>query len=381
MILSSLQLKNFRSHKETSTIFSDKLNYIVGGNGQGKTSILEAIYFLCTTKSHNSSDTQVVQFGENEFELNGCFKDKTENKIRIYYSLSENKKYYFENSKIINRTADIIGKYPVVILTPADHAITQGSPRDRRKFVDSVISQASETYLKILLDYNKTLRQRSSLLNQLKESRFSKYSGSTDLNDELEAWTTKLIETGSELIKHRKKFVEDFNSFISDSYKIIMEQDEVPKIIYSSLDGDLNGNIEEKFKELIGEKKEEELRRASNLIGPHRDDFIFEINGINLKAYGSQGQHKTFQVVLRFAEFFYLKEITGKAPVFLLDDVFGELDTHRSMKISDYLKSVGQAFITLTDFTNISFLKRSPDDLVLNIKNGEVKIVEEFAHA
>src|SRR5690606_15441945 len=259
--------------------------------------ILEAIYFLCTTKSHNSSDTQVVQFGENEFELNGCFKDKTENKIRIYYSLSENKKYYFENSKIINRTADIIGKYPVVILTPADHAITQGSPRDRRKFVDSVISQASETYLKILLDYNKTLRQRSSLLNQLKESRFSKYSGSTDLNDELEAWTTKLIETGSELIKHRKKFVEDFNSFISDSYKIIMEQDEVPKIIYSSLDGDLNGNIEEKFKELIGEKKEEELRRASNLIGPHRDDFIFEINGINLKAYGSQGQHKTFQVV------------------------------------------------------------------------------------
>ena len=160
MILSSIHLKNFRSHSDTSINFSDKLNYIVGGNGQGKTSVLESIYYLCTTKSHNSSDSEVVRFNEQEFEINGVFKDLTGSSVRVFYSLQENKKYYFLNSKQVLRSADVIGKYPVVMLTPSDHAITQGAPSDRRRFVDSVISQASETYLKILLDYNKTLPSR-----------------------------------------------------------------------------------------------------------------------------------------------------------------------------------------------------------------------------
>jgi DNA replication and repair protein RecF len=108
------------------------------------------------------------------------------------------------------------------------------------------------------------------------------------------------------------------------------------------------------------------------LVGPHRDDFIFDINGINLKTFGSQGQHKTFQVALRFAEFFYLKEKTSKAPIFLLDDVFGELDTARSIRISENLRNVGQTFITLTDFTNMSYLQKDSKDRVFNLRNGEV---------
>ena len=191
MILSSIHLKNFRSHKNTNLIFSEKLNYIVGGNGQGKTSILESIYFLCTTKGYNSkSDNEVTRFNEKEFEIKGSFKDLTENDIRIYFSLEENKKYYFQNSKLVNRLSDVIGKFPVVILTPADHSITQGSPGDRRKFVDSVISQSSETYLKLLLDFNRTLRQRSSLLTRIKEQ----YRKSQAVYNELDAWTTKLLK-------------------------------------------------------------------------------------------------------------------------------------------------------------------------------------------
>ncbi len=365
MILSSIHLKSFRIHKDTLLNFSDELNYIVGGNGQGKTSILESIYFLCTTKSYNTkSDKEVARFNESEFEITGSFKDLTEDKVRLFYSSIENKKFYFRNNKQISRSSEIIGKYPVVILTPSDHAITQGSPGERRKFVDSVISQSSETYLQILLDFNRTLRQRSSLLTQLKESRRN------GIVSELDAWTSKLIETGTEIIKHRIKFVEEFKTYVTESYNQIMDNDEIPGIKYNFLDDSEEGKIKEKFGILLKERKEEEFRRATNLVGPHRDDFVFEINGLNLRTYGSQGQNKTFQVALRFAEFFYLKEITGRTPIFLLDDVFGELDANRSTKISGYLRSVGQAFITLTDLADFSFLKREETDKVIKLKQG-----------
>ncbi len=367
MILTSIYLRNFRIHKDTKIKFSENLNYFVGGNGQGKTTILDSIYYLCTTKSHDTkTDSESVRFNEESFELGGVFRGTSENKIRIVYSLKDNKKEYLQDGKKITRSVDIIGRFPVVLLTPADHAITQGYPGERRKFIDSIISQASGTYLKILLDYNKTLRQRSSLLCQMKENRRN------SLSDELNAWTTKLVQSGKEIIEHREKFVNEFNGFIKESYEIIMGKEEVPAMRYFYFDGMSSSNIEGKFFELLDQKKEEELKRAANLVGPHRDDFIFEINKLNLKDFGSQGQHKTFQVALRFAQFFYLKKTTGKTPVFLLDDVFGELDKKRSIKISEYLREVGQAFITLTDFANFSFLKRQENDMLFQINNGTV---------
>jgi DNA replication and repair protein RecF len=364
MILDSIYLRNFRIHKDSSIKFSGHLNYIIGGNGQGKTTILEAIYYLCTTKNYNSSsDSELVNFGEGCFEIKGTFRDLTENNVRVFYSKENNKKNYFRDEKQIFRAAAVIGMFPVVILTPEDHSITQGAPGDRRKFVDSIISQASDTYLNYLLDYNKTLRHRASLINQIKET------GSRSLYGHLEAWTEKLIATGSEIIKMRKRFVEQFNGFVAGSYKVIMDNAEIPAIEYLSL-GEAGGGEAEKFKYLIEKRRDEEIRRGANLVGPHRDDFIFSINNINLKNYGSQGQHKTFQVVLRFAQFFFLKEATGKTPVFLLDDVFGELDKNRAHKISEYLKSVGQAFITMTDFSNLEHLIKNESDKVINIING-----------
>lgn len=366
MILSRLSLRNFRTHKNINLTFSDALNYIVGGNGQGKTSVLEAAYYLCTTKSFYAKDIEAVSFSENDFEINGFFNDITDDKIRAIFSVPENRKYYFQNDKLISRSSQIIGRFPVVILTPADHAITQGSPAERRKLVDSIISQASSTYLNILLDYNKTLKQRSVVLNQLKDN-FTKSTLA-----ELDAWTEKLIENGVELIYHRKNFIDRFNLYVLESYKKIIENIENPSITYSFLDVVDSVEIKNIFKSLIKERKEEEIRRGVNLVGPHRDDFVFKINEINLRTYGSQGQHKTFQTALRFAEFFYLKDTTGKTPIFLLDDVFGELDAYRAGKISEYLKEVGQAFITLTDFADFSFLKKDDKDLIIKLENGNV---------
>lgn len=366
MILSSVQLRNFRLHKDITLNFSKGLNYIVGGNGQGKTSVLESIYYLCTTKSNCSrSDSEVISFNETEFEINGLFKDRTENKIKITYSLEENKKSYFQDNKLIGRAAEIIGRFPVVLLTPEDHSITQGAPSERRKFIDSILSQASETYLKNLLEYNKILRNRSTLLSQYREKR-SRFNA-----NEFDSWTEKLIDTGTEIVESRIRFTVSFNSFIKESYHLIMEEKEIPLLIYVSLNTSLDVSIKRNFEILLAEKREEELRRAVNLVGPHKDDFIMEINGINLKTFGSQGQHKTFQTVLRFAQFFYLKETTGKVPLFLLDDVFGELDSYRAQRISEYLGEVGQAFVTLTDFANFSFLKKKESDFLIRLNRGE----------
>lgn len=365
MVLKQIDLLNFRLHKNTSINFSDSLNYIVGGNGQGKTSILEAIYYLCTTKNLNfASDGDAVSFGSEYFEARGRFSDYTENDARIFYDSLKSRKSYFLNEKLMNSSSEVIGKFPIVALIQSDHTITLGGPADRRKFIDSVISQSSETYLKILLEYNKTLRQRSSLLGQIREG------GSSSLYSQLESWTKSLIINGAELIRHRLKFIGEFKNYISDAYGRIMTEAEIPEIVYGSIPGINEENAQDKLYEETLAQRDGEIRRAANLVGPHRDDYIFLINGNELKRYGSQGQHKTFQIALRFGQFFYMKDKLGKTPIFLMDDVFGELDTYRAGKISEYLSEVGQAFITMTDLTNREGLTVNSDSRVIKIYNG-----------
>jgi len=366
MVLKQIELQNFRLHKSTSLEFSDKLNLIVGGNGQGKTSILEAIYYLSTTKNLNlAADNEAVTFGENFFDIRGNFTDLTNNKARIFFDSSKNKKAVFIDSKQIGKYSEMIGKFPIVSLIQSDHAITMGAPSERRRFIDSVISQANHTYLEILLDYNKTLRQRASLLSQIKETR--NYS----LTEQLDAWTDSLVTLGVEIIKHRINFIEEFKTFLNEAYNNIIGSIEEPLIVYETITRNQDNDIEENFRNEIDNVKEHELRRGTNLVGPHRDDFVFFINGMELKKYSSQGQHKTFQIALRFGQFFYMKERLGRTPVFLMDDVFGELDKYRAGKISEYLAEVGQAFITMTDLPKTESFAASEKNCLVRVENGK----------
>jgi len=366
MVLNKIELRNYRLHSDTKLKFSKHLNYIVGGNGQGKTSLIESIYYLCTSKNlTQSKDLEVVSFNETFFNVIGNFSDLVNNNVRVYFNSDENKKHLFIDDKQIGRASNLIGQFPVVTLIPANHSITQGAPADRRKFFDSVISQSSSTYLQILLDYNKTLRQRSSLLSQIKESNSQK------LFNELSVWTESLLNQGTEIIQHRIRFLKIFKDFFEGSYNRIMDNNEIPSIEYFYLNKFDESNIRELFKRELDKVKKLELIRCKNLVGPHRDEFIFKINDKELKKYGSQGQHKTFLISLRFGEFFYLKSVIGRTPIFLMDDIFGELDAFRANKISEYMKEIGQAFITLTDLSNFDYLANGDDDLVINIKNGK----------
>ncbi len=364
MRIESLELENFRLHKKTKLEFSDKINYIIGGNGQGKTSILEAIYYLCTTKSFiNVKDVESINFEENFFHIKGKFFSKTNHCVEIDFRKEINKKSVFIDNKQIYKATDLIGKFPVVILIHNDKEITKGSPAERRKFVDSVISQSSETYLKFYLDYNKALKQRAVLLRKYKETKSPKIIQQIDL------WAETLINIGSQIIIHRIDFINEFNSYVKKSFEKIMGEEEIPEIDYLYKN---KNEIVNFLKNEFYKKKEEELGRGKNLVGPQKDDFIFFINKIPIRKYGSQGQHKTFQIALRFGQFFYLKEKTGRTPIFLMDDVFGDLDVFRAGKISSYLKEIGQAFITMTDFSNFKLLKNFENEKIIKIKKGEV---------
>lgn len=365
MILSSIILNNIRVHQSFKSDFAEGLNYVVGRNGLGKTTILEAIYYLCTTKSClSAADQEVLSFDENDFSIEGMFSNRTNHRVKLSYTKSENKKIYSVDDKKISRFSEAIGKFPIVILLPSDYSITQGAPADRRKFVDSVISQANKNYLETLIEFNRILKQRSALLQRNKVQKTSGF------REELNVWTSRLVDKGSELIKYRMSFISRFNSYVEESYKIIMGTTETPAIIYFYLDGYDGSSVEDRFRQRLIDRADDEIWRGANLVGPHRDDFVFELSGINLKTFGSQGQHKTFQTVLRFAEFFYLKDITGLSPILLLDDVFGELDAHRAGRISEYLGEVGQTFITLTDFSNFSFLKTGEKDNIIKLENN-----------
>jgi DNA replication and repair protein RecF len=187
---------------------------------------------------------------------------------------------------------------------------------------------------------------------------------------QLDVWTQTLVKNGAELVKHRFSFVREFNSYVVDSYKEIMNNEEKPFIGYNFLESDDADNIEERFYEELNELKNIEIMRAKNLVGPHRDDFIFYIDDMELRKYGSQGQHKTFQIALRFGQFFYMKDKLNRKPIFLMDDIFGELDTNRAYRISKYLKQIGQAFITMTDFSRFEKIDRDESDLMVNVKKG-----------
>lgn len=357
MKLQYIRVRNFRNHTETTLDCSDpkdgshQCNLLLGDNGQGKTNLLEAIAYLSLTKSvFGSSDATVLAIGKDSFEIEGRFRSDTgiDSGVRIAYSVAAGEKSVTINQERVARFSDVVGLFPIVVLAPEHHAITLGAPADRRKFLDFVLSQASKSYLLDLLEYRRVLKHRNRLLQEWKGGR-----AESAIN--LEVWDEELIRYGSRLVSARVTFLEAFQMKVQQAYKELIEGTEWPSVHYLSTisenqeppaDPGKKEEVEKLFHDAVRDSRESEIRSGMTLVGPHRDDLVFTINGLDARMYASQGQHKTLLIALKAAEFAYLREWRRETPIMLLDDVFGELDETRAKLLLRFLESVGQTFIT-----------------------------------
>jgi DNA replication and repair protein RecF len=352
----SLHFTNFRNHIDTEIEgFSERINVLAGPNGAGKTSVLESLSLTTLTKSFStSSDIVLIRQGEKELHVvAGMHSDLgVPHNVRIGIAAGPPlKKTLFANNERIRSSADLVGRAPVIVLTPDDKIITNGAPAERRRFLNIVLSQALHTYLEDEIEYKRALKQRNSILT---DARAQKRSLSW-VKPMLDPWTEMLITRGSRIMKRRLEFTREFTPFLLDAYQQLSHSRETPTITYRPMGME---TLREDFAELMREQQQQveidELRRGTSLVGPHKDDVTLEINpGHEAKHYASQGQHKTLLVSMKLAEFRYLHEATGETPILLLDDVFSELDKHRAEQLLDLAEhgGFGQTFITSTDRT------------------------------
>ncbi|MFN3134158.1 MAG: DNA replication/repair protein RecF [Candidatus Kryptonium sp.] len=355
MVLKSIEIKNFRNHIHTQLEFSENLNLFVGGNAQGKTSILEAISYLCLTKSFNAnSDSYVLNFNAKFFEVLGIFELDNGNEVSVRVNFENGQgKRIFLNKENVEKFAIVVNKFPVVILSPRSKDVIQGAPEDRRKFFDLAIAQLSSVYVDDILNYKKVLKQRNKILNAIASDDIKLEQGLDLLN----VWDEEFINYAAKVIFRKVRFMNDFIHFFKKAYSNFSESEDAEIKYLTQVEVDVQDDFEKiksKFEAALKKLRAEEIKRGVTLIGPHRDEYVFEINGHEVKRFASQGQMKTFLVALTMAKFFYLKEKKSETPVLLLDDAFDELDIERAKKLISFVGSIGQVFITATDLNVLS---------------------------
>jgi DNA replication and repair protein RecF len=338
MILKSLSLLNYKNFESQSFTFNNKINCFVGNNGVGKTNVLDAIYHLSFGKSYfNPIASQNIRHDETFFVINGDYeKDNQTEKIVVSLKKGQ-KKIIKRNSKAYERFSDHIGFLPLVIISPADRdLITEGSTT-RRKFLDSVISQSDKQYLDYLINYNKILVQRNSLLKYFALNN-------TFNSDTLEVYNKQLDTYGSVIFEKRQAFLDIFIPIFKERYKSISNGNEMVNLSYSSHLND--GPLESLLKTSLN--KDKALQYTS--VGIHKDDLTFEIEHHPIKKFGSQGQQKSYLIALKLAQFDFIKAQSGVNPILLLDDIFDKLDENRVSQIIKLVddENFGQLFISDT---------------------------------
>jgi DNA replication and repair protein RecF len=334
MYVKSLELKNFRNYDSLNASFDQKTNIFYGKNAQGKTNILEAIYLCGTTKSHRSSrDREIIQFEKDEAHIR-MQVSKAGVVHRIDMHLKKNKPKGIAIDGIpIHKASDLFGIINIVFFSPEDLNIIKNGPSERRRFVDSELSQLNRFYLISLAGYNKVVTQRNKLLKEI--------GNVNSLKSTLDVWDEQLVSYGKSLIEERVKFIDHLNEILSDIHLQLTGGNEHIQLIYEP-------NVEAcKFSQKLESNRQRDLQLKTSTLGPHRDDLCVKINGIDIRKFGSQGQQRTAALSMKLSEISLVKKTMKDTPILLLDDVLSELDSSRQNYL---LKSIGdiQTFITCT---------------------------------
>lgn len=369
MFLKKLALTNFKNYEFNELEFSPKINCFVGNNGVGKTNILDAIHYLSLTKSFfNSIDSISIRHGEDYFIIQGSFvRDDEEDQIYCAFQ-KQKQKLLKRNGKEYQRLSDHVGRYPVVMISPADSAlITEGS-EDRRKFMNKIISQYSPEYLDAVLQYSKALQQRNKVLKDFNST------GKPD-NDILSVWDAQLVKYGTYVYKERDVLVNELIPVFQEYYSLISNDKEKVRLKYRS-------HLEEgDFTEALLNSVTKDRYLEYTTVGIHKDDLLLEMNDFSVKSLGSQGQQKSYLVALKLAKFDYIKRKAGFSPILLLDDIFDKFDAERVEQIIRLVGNYrfGQIFITDTHQNRLQDILTShkTDYKLFNIhENGIVDVVE-----
>ena len=353
MWIKDIKIKNFRNYINEEISFNKNINVFYGENAQGKTNIIESIFLCGIGKSFRAnSDNEMINFNyENAIiEIEFQKKDR-DGKIKI--ELGQKKNIYLNGIKL-KKISELLGNINLVIFTPEDINILKGSPQERRKFLDIMISQLRPNYLNCLTLYLKTLEQRNNYLKQIKESK----------KDEnlLEIWDEKLAEYGELIYKYREEFIEKIKNKIENIHNLITENKEKIKIEYIS-----NCKNKEEFLKLLKERKKLDIIKGFTTKGIHRDDFKIYINEKEIDIYGSQGQNRTAMLSLKLSELEVIKDEIGEEPILLLDDFMSELDSKRRKNFIENINNT-QIIITCTEKLTLENL----DSFSYNVKSGKI---------
>ncbi|MDO4488217.1 MAG: DNA replication/repair protein RecF [Eubacteriales bacterium] len=417
MVIESLELQDFRNYENLNITFDKGTNVFYGGNAQGKTNILEAVFMGCTSKSHRAvKDRDIIRFGEDEAHLKLNILKRDIN-YRIDIHLKKQKaKGIAVNGVSIRKISDLFGIANVIFFSPEDLGIIKNGPSERRRFLDIELCQLDRIYTSDLINYNRVIDQKNKLLKDPSQalkcsfdpadflgSFVSEFSGvslndsvnsdinslsnqnvdnfginivnvgslqgnvgnKSDIDTLLEIYNSQLVTYGTGIIRRREKFISDLSGIIKRKHSELTSGGEELVIKYEK-----NVTAED-FEESLRKNAEREKRMGMSLVGPHRDDISFEVNGIDLRHFGSQGQQRSAALSLKLSEIELAKETTGDDPVLLLDDVLSELDRSRQTML---LKQVGniQTMITCTGIDDL-LEKQFPMDRVYFVEKGKVR--------
>ncbi len=356
MLIKEVYLENFRNYDRQKIELNENINVFFGKNAQGKTNILEALYFCALGRSFRTyKENELIHFGNDASRILIKYdKNNRENEIEIILHQKEKKVIHLNHIKL-NRNSELVGNINIVIFSPDDMIILKQGPSQRRKFLDILISQLKPRYLHELNEYNKILEQRNAVLKSKKV-------------DSIDIWNEQLVNSCEKIFTYRREYVDKLQKELEIIHPKLTNQLEKIKIVYKT-----NFQNKEQFLALLQDRLSLDLLRGYTSEGAHREDFEMFINENPLNQYGSQGQHKTAILSLKMAEMLLIKEEIGENPILLLDDVTSELDVERIESIFENIKEY-QVFITCTDVNTVLKYDCLTKNIKLyNIDRGKIK--------